>query len=135
MGGCPPPVAPPVSPPVSPPPPPGIPALVGSPAGAKPGSRWVEGAEHHVIMTGGEEYQGTGISISTPPAVLVGSAWVDEDSFYIDASGVKRRLQAQTEGATSGAIPGSEWVHSPSPAQQEYNWIGGTTRWRWHNGF
>lgn len=138
VGGCPPPVAPPVSPPVAPPPPPGIPAFVASPAGAKPGSRWIDSATHRAIMANGDEYQGTGISIATPPGAVVGSTNIDgEDNHYIDASGVERRLHAQTLGAKdSTAIPGSEWVDpAPTPTQQQYQWIGGTTRWKWWNGF
>lgn len=132
MGGCP----PPVSPPVSPPPTPAIPALIGTPPGALPGSQWIESAEQHYIAQGGAEYGGTGTAVSTPPGALAGSIHEEaENKDYVDASGVRRRLQANSLGAKAGpAIQGSEWIESTQAAGKQFEWIGGTNKLQWWNG-
>lgn len=132
VGGCP----PPVSPPVSPPPVPAIPGLIGSPPGALPGSHWIEGAEEHYIAQGGTEHGGTGTAVSTPLGAVVGSIHEEgENKDYVDASGVRRRLQANALGAKAGpAIQGSEWIDTGQTAGKQFEWIGGTNKYQWWNG-
>jgi len=122
-----------------PPPTPTQPHLVGTPSpAATPGSLWVEGSELHFINASGVEYAETGASVGTPsPTATAGSIWLEGDFIhYIDASNVERTASKTSMGASPGT-EGSMWIESsaPTPAGQQAQYISGTTRYKWWNGF
>lgn len=136
-GGAPPPdpPGPPGPDPPSPPPIPAIPSLVFSPAGAVPGSVWVEGSELHYIASNGQEWAGTGVAGGAPGGAIPGSLWVEgENLAYIDQNGIGRTLQLEDLGPHSGQGVGSVWVDPTFAAGQQWNWLGTVRRSRWFNG-
>lgn len=128
---------PPPPPPPSPPSPAAIPNLDSRPSGALPGSVYVASTALFYVSAVGGLFTGVGVAVDTPGGALVGSVFVDgEVWYYIDAVGTRRSLQNSSLGAKDGAaLQGSTWVESTASEGQQWQYIGGTNRYAWWNGF
>lgn len=116
-----------------------IPSLVGTPSGAIRGSVWVDGSALHYISDNQTEWAGTGTAVDTPSDAVVGSCYLNsatDEIYYIDASGVRRALQATSLGAKpAGAVQGSMWVAQDQVTGRQLEWAGATNTFQWWNGF
>lgn len=84
-----------------------------------PGSVWIETNRLRWVTATGTLLLDIGTDLGSPAGAVPGSIWIQAASggtgrgfYYIDASGVKRRLigEVVSSGVPPGAVIGSAWV-------------------------